>query len=86
MTLAGKTALVTGASRGIGRAVALRLAREGAAVGINYRESAADAESLAEEIRNGGGRALALGADVGDARCEFVIAPCISLAPDRWPC
>src|SRR5690349_12803723 len=68
MILEGRTALVTGASRGIGRAIALRLARDGASVGINYRERAADAESLAAEIRGAGGRALALGADVADAR------------------
>ncbi len=66
--LEGKSALVTGASRGIGRAIALRLAREGAAVGVNYRERAGDAESLAAEIRKAGGRALAARADIGDAR------------------
>jgi NAD(P)-dependent dehydrogenase (short-subunit alcohol dehydrogenase family) len=67
MKLEGKTALVTGASRGIGKAIALRLAHEGAAVGVNFRERAGGAESLASEIRNAGGRAVALGAHVGDA-------------------
>lgn len=66
MVLRGKTALVTGASRGIGRAIALRLARDGAAVGINYRRRSDRAESLAKEIQSAGGRALPIGADIGD--------------------
>src|SRR5258708_32869736 len=66
MVLTGKTALVTGASRGIGRAIALRLARDGAAVVINYRERSDRAESLAKEIQTAGGRALPVGADIGD--------------------
>jgi 3-oxoacyl-[acyl-carrier protein] reductase len=68
MTLKGGTALVTAASRGIGRAIALRLAREGAAVGINYRERVRDVEALVNDIRNQGGRALPLRADVSDTR------------------
>lgn len=67
MILTGKTAVVTGASRGIGRAIALRLAREGAALGINYQHRAKEAESLVEEIRSQRGRAVALQADVADA-------------------
>ncbi|MCS7006617.1 MAG: 3-oxoacyl-[acyl-carrier-protein] reductase [Thermoleophilia bacterium] len=60
-SLAGKTALVTGASRGIGRAIALELAAAGASVVISYREGAEEAEALASEI---GGRAIR--ADVSD--------------------
>lgn len=66
MSLSGKTALVTGASRGLGRAIALRLAREGAAVAVNYRERQTAAEAVAAEIRAGGGKALAARAHVAD--------------------
>ncbi len=67
MSLSGKIALVTGASRGLGRAIALRLAQQGAAVAVNYRERAAEAESVAQEIRSKGGKAIALQAHVADA-------------------
>lgn len=65
--LSRKTALVTGASRGIGRAIALRFAAEGAAVAINYNGSAEKAEAVAEEIRAAGGTASVFQADVADA-------------------
>lgn len=62
--LAGRTALVTGASRGIGRAVALELASSGATVVVNYASSAAAAEAVVGEIAAAGGQAYALQADV----------------------
>lgn len=62
--LAGQTALVTGASRGIGRAVALQLADAGATVVVNYANSAAGAEAVVAAITAGGGTAYALQADV----------------------
>jgi 3-oxoacyl-[acyl-carrier protein] reductase len=64
LDLSGKVALVTGASRGIGRAVALRLAQCGAKVAINDRRSPDEAEAVAGEIRSLGGEALVVLADV----------------------
>ncbi len=65
--LSGKTALVTGASRGIGRASALALAREGAQVLVHYGRAAAEAEAVVKTIRDAGGRAEALAADLATA-------------------
>jgi 3-oxoacyl-[acyl-carrier protein] reductase len=64
--LEGKTALVTGASRGIGAAIAVRLAEEGAAVAINYAGSEAAATQVADAVRAAGCAAVVLRADVSD--------------------
>ncbi|MGW2592410.1 3-oxoacyl-ACP reductase family protein [Streptomyces sp. NPDC001515] len=66
MSLEGRAALVTGGSRGIGRAIALRLAADGAAVAVNYRSRKDEAERTVEDITALGGRAIALRADVSD--------------------
>jgi 3-oxoacyl-[acyl-carrier protein] reductase len=65
--MAGRTALVTGASRGIGRAIALALAEAGAAVAVNYRERGVDASKVVADIQAMGQRAVAVEADVSDS-------------------
>jgi 3-oxoacyl-[acyl-carrier protein] reductase len=64
--LNGKVALVTGASKGIGAAIALRLAERGARVAVNYNTSEGRAEQVAASIRDAGGDALTVRADVSD--------------------
>jgi len=67
MTPNAKAAIVTGASRGIGRAIALRLAQDGFAVAVNYASRAQDADKVVQEIEAADGRALSLQGDVAQA-------------------
>jgi 3-oxoacyl-[acyl-carrier protein] reductase len=76
-------ALVTGASRGIGRAIALRLAADGFAVGVNYASNSAKADDVVAEIVGAGGSAVAVQADVGDA--EAVAAMFERVAEELGP-
>jgi len=66
--LEGKTALVTGASRGIGRAIALELASEGAKVAINYQSNDAKAKEVADEINKNGGTCILAKANLADPK------------------
>jgi 3-oxoacyl-[acyl-carrier protein] reductase len=81
--LKGHTALVTGASRGIGAAIAMALSEAGAAVAVNYRERAADADAVVAKIRDKGGQAIAIAADVsrGNAVAAMVEQVATALGP-----
>lgn len=82
--LSNRTALVTGASRGLGRATAARLARAGARVIVHYSASRAAADALVEEIRVAGGRADALGADLAASDGAHILAEAVkALGLDR---
>ena len=79
MSMKGQTALVTGGSRGIGRAICLELARNGANVAVNYAGNAQAAEAVAEECRALGAEAFILQADVADsAACAAMVKEALS--------
>jgi len=83
-TLQNKTALVTGASRGIGRATAFALARAGAHVLVHYGRSTQEAESVVDEIQTKGGRANAIAADLGTPDGASLLAKQVrSIVGDR---
>src|SRR5437879_4314902 len=65
--LTGKVAFITGGSRGIGAAIAKRLAADGASVAVTYSKGTDVAASLVKEIERGGGKAIAIQADAADA-------------------
>jgi enoyl-[acyl-carrier protein] reductase III len=64
--LAGKVALVTGGARGIGRATALKLASAGCDIAVNYYNSHADADTVCEQVRSLGRKAITIQGNVGD--------------------
>jgi 3-oxoacyl-[acyl-carrier protein] reductase len=77
----GKISLVTGASRGLGKAIALKLASLGSKVAVNYMTSEAEANKVAEEIKNMGGETLLVKANVADA---VLVKSMVREIVDRW--
>ena len=86
ISLAGQTALVTGGSRGIGRATALLFARAGADVALTYHARVADAEAVAGEIRSLGRRALTVGGDLADPAVSERLIDAVRGAFGRLDC
>jgi 3-oxoacyl-(acyl-carrier-protein) reductase len=79
--LTGKACLVTGASRGIGRAIALELGRHGASVAVGYAHNAQAAEAVAAEIADSGGQSFAFGCDVRDREA---VEPAVASVLERF--
>ncbi len=82
--LEGKVALVTGASRGIGRATALRLAKDGAAVLVHYAKNNKNADEVVAAIRADGGTAYAVGADLSDSTGVSKLATEVTAALGKY--
>src|SRR5213595_1062508 len=84
MKLEGRTALITGGGRGIGRATAVRLAREGANIAINFRGNAAAAEEAKRLVEGAGGKAALVQGDVSaDGQAEEVVKAALSFGGGR---
>ncbi len=81
MELEGKVSLVTGASRGIGKVIALKLSSLGSKVVVNYREKEAEADSVVEAIKSQGGEAIAIKADVTDSEA---VKAMVQQVIDKW--
>ena len=79
----GRVALVTGASRGIGRAIAIQLAARGAQVAVNYRSGEAAAQAVVNEIAGAGGKARAFPADVADEAAAAALVKEVNAAFGR---
>ena len=81
LDLQGKTALVTGGAKGIGKAISISLAANGANLAVNYNTSAESAKALVEEFIANGNKAVAIQADVSDPQqCERLVKQ----AKKRW--
>src|SRR5207245_2814996 len=84
MSLEGRTALITGGGRGIGRATAIRLAREGARIAINYKGNAEAAEEAKRLVEKGGGKATLIQGDVSvDDQAENVVKGALAFGEGR---
>src|SRR5256885_9397479 len=84
MSLEGRTALITGGGRGIGRASAIRLAREGARIAINYKGNAEAAEEAKRLVEKGGGKATLIQGDVSvDDQAENVVKSALAFGEGR---
>lgn len=81
MELSGKVALVTGGSRGIGKATCLALANAGAAIAFTYREQRETAEMVAQQIREKGGQAMVMQMEVCDRQS---VRGCINQIETTW--